>query len=66
MVCLVLDFWEFWDFLEFLELGDGVFSFGSVAIVKCCCVLWNMYCFKRISKHKAPPQFSQQLQICHT
>ena len=24
---------------------------GFFAIVKCCCVLWNFYCFKRISKH---------------
>ena len=34
--------------LEFLELGDGVFSFGFFAVVKCCCVLWNLYCLKRI------------------
>ena len=66
MVCLVL---------EFLELGNGVFSFGILgifwnwelvfsfgffAVVKCCCFLWNLYCFKRISKHKAPAQFSEQ------
>ena len=43
--CLVLEFLEFW---EFLELGDGVFSFGCFAIVKCCCVLWNLCWLKRI------------------
>ena len=61
-----LFFFEFSEFLDFSELGDGVFSFGFFAIVKCCCVLWNLRCLKRICKHNAPAQFSEQLQICHT
>ena len=57
MVCLVLEFLDFsnclefldvLEFAEFLELGDGVFSFGFFAIVKCCCVLWNLCCLKRV------------------
>ena len=55
-MCLVMEFLEllelldFLEFSEFLELGDGdgVFSFGFFAIVKCCCVLRNLYCLKRI------------------
>ena len=42
--CLVVDFLEF---LEFLELGDSEFSFGCFAIVKCCCILWNLCWLKR-------------------
>ena len=39
-----LNFWHFRDCWIFLEVGDGVFSFGIFAIVKCCCVLWNLCC----------------------
>ena len=54
MMCGILELLELGDdvfivgFLEFLQLGDTVFSFGFFAIVKCCCVLWNSYCLKRI------------------
>ena len=61
-----LNFWNFQIFWEFLELGDGVFSFGCFAILKCGCILWNLCWLKRSWKHKAPAQFSEQLQICHT
>ena len=66
MVCLeFLENLELSEFSEVLELGDGVLSFGFFAIVKCCCVLWNLCCLKRIES-TAPAQFSEQLQICHT
>ena len=61
-----LEFLDFWEFVALLELGDRVFSVGFFAIVKCCCVLWGLYCLKRIWKHEAPAQFSEQFQICHT
>ena len=56
-MCLILEFLEYLEFSkflellefsEFLELGDGVFSFGCFAIVKCCCILWNLCWLKRI------------------
>ena len=46
-----LEFFGFLEFLEFLgvlELGDGVYSFECFAIVKCCCILWNLCWLKRI------------------
>ena len=46
-----LDFVEFSEILEcleFLESGDSGFSLGCFAIVRCCCILWNLCWLKRI------------------
>ena len=40
--------------------------FGSLwnvecGVVRCCCVLWNLYCLEKISKHKAPAPFPKKI-----
>ena len=67
-MCLVLEFLEFLkvlELLEFLELGDGVLSFGCFAIVKCCCVLWNLCWLKNLKAQGTCPIFRTTPNLPH-